>query len=101
MSYPCGPCETALMTEIAHKHLAYCWIARGAEVLFLRRAPGVFLGGRWELPGGTAEAGELFEATAVREAAEETGLKVRITGERGRDSWDDIAGRPMRVHALT
>ncbi|UOZ07297.1 NUDIX domain-containing protein [Amycolatopsis sp. WQ 127309] len=83
-----------------HKHLAYCWIARGDEVLFLRRAPGVFLAGRWELPGGTAEPGEPFEATAVREAAEETGLTVRITGERGRDSWPDITGRPLQIHAI-
>ncbi|WP_410623815.1 NUDIX domain-containing protein [Amycolatopsis sp. cmx-8-4] len=83
-----------------HKHLAYCWIARGDEVLFLRRAPGVFLAGRWELPGGTAEPGESFETTAVREAAEETGLTVRITGERGRDSWPDITGRPLQIHAI-
>jgi 8-oxo-dGTP diphosphatase len=88
------------MTEIARKHLAYCWITRGDAVLFLRRAPGVFLAGRWELPGGTVEPGEPFEATAVREAAEETGLTVRITGERGRDSWPDVAGRPMQVHAF-
>jgi 8-oxo-dGTP diphosphatase len=88
------------MTEIAQKHLAYCWIARGDAVLFLRRAPGVFLGGRWELPGGTVEPGEPFEAAAVREAAEETGLTVRIVGERGRDSWPDVTGRPMRIHAF-
>jgi 8-oxo-dGTP diphosphatase len=88
------------MTENAHKHLAYCWIARGDTVLFVRRAPGVFLAGRWELPGGTVEPGETSEAAAVREAAEETGLTVRITGERGRDSWPDVAGRPLRIHAF-
>jgi 8-oxo-dGTP diphosphatase len=87
------------MTEIAHKHLAYCWIARDDRVLFLRRGAGVFLAGRWELPGGTAEPGEPFEATAVREVAEETGLTVRVTGELARDSWPDIAGRAMRIHA--
>jgi 8-oxo-dGTP diphosphatase len=88
------------MTEIARKNLAYCWIARGDRVLFLRRAPGVFLTGRWELPGGTAEPGEAFEATAVREAAEETGLRVRATGELARDSWPDVAGRAMEIHAF-
>jgi 8-oxo-dGTP diphosphatase len=88
------------MTEIARKHLAYCWIARGDRVLFLRRGPGVFLAGRWELPGGTAEPGESFEATAAREAAEETGLRVRITGELARDSWPDVAGRAMHIHAF-
>ncbi|EOD65788.1 NUDIX domain-containing protein [Amycolatopsis vancoresmycina] len=88
------------MTEIAHKHLAYCWIARGDRVLFLRRSPGVFLAGRWELPGGTAEPGEPGEATAVREAAEETGLAVRVTGELARDAWPDVAGRALRIHAF-
>jgi 8-oxo-dGTP diphosphatase len=88
------------MTEIARKHLAYCWIARGDRVLFLRRAPGVFLAGRWELPGGTAEPDEPFEATAVREAAEETGLRVRVTGELSHDSWPDVAGRALRIHAF-
>jgi 8-oxo-dGTP diphosphatase len=88
------------MTEIAHKHLAYCWIARGDRVLFLRRAPGVFLAGRWELPGGTAEPGERFEDTAAREAAEETGLTVRVTGELARDAWPDVAGQALRIHAF-
>src|SRR2546430_7064467 len=88
------------MTELAHKHLAYCWIARGDRVLFLRRGPGVFLAGRWELPGGTVEPGEPFEATAVREVAEETGLRVRVTGEVSRDSWPDVAGRAMEIHAF-
>jgi 8-oxo-dGTP diphosphatase len=88
------------MTEIARKNLAYCWIARGDRVLFLRRGPGVFLARRWELPGGTAEPDEAFEATAVREAAEETGLRVRVTGELARDSWPDVAGRAMEIHAF-
>jgi 8-oxo-dGTP diphosphatase len=88
------------MTEIAHKHLAYCWIARGDQVLFLRRGPGVFLAGRWELPGGTVEPGESYEATAVREVAEETGLTVRVTGELSRDSWPDVAGRALQIHAF-
>lgn len=88
------------MTEIARKYLAYCRITRGDRVLFLRRGPGVFLAGRWELPGGTVEPGEPFEVTAVREVAEETGLQVRITGELARDSWPDVAGRAMEIHAF-
>ncbi|SEF26294.1 8-oxo-dGTP diphosphatase [Amycolatopsis pretoriensis] len=85
------------MTEL--KYLAYCWIARGDRVLFLRRGPGVFLAGRWELPGGTVEPDELPEAAAIREVVEETGLKVQVTGELSRTSWPDIAGREMEIHA--
>ncbi|HLU58078.1 MAG TPA: NUDIX domain-containing protein [Pseudonocardia sp.] len=36
--------------------------------------------GAWELPGGRVEVGEDAVATAVRETAEEAGVKVRITG---------------------
>jgi 8-oxo-dGTP diphosphatase len=81
------------------KHLAYGWITRDGTVLFIRRAASVFLGGRWELPGGTVEPGEPSERTAVREVAEETGLVVRVTGERQRLSWPDVSGRPLWVHA--
>jgi 8-oxo-dGTP pyrophosphatase MutT (NUDIX family) len=34
----------------------------------------------WTLPKGTPNPGESREETALREVAEETGLKVRITG---------------------
>jgi 8-oxo-dGTP diphosphatase len=68
-------------------------------VLFLRRRPGVFLGGRWELPGGAVEPGEPHEVAAVREVNEETGLRIRVDGERGRHAWMDVTGKPMRVHA--
>jgi 8-oxo-dGTP diphosphatase len=80
-------------------HLVYCRVERDGAVLYIRRAPGAFLGGRWELPGGTVEPGEAHEAAAVREMAEETGLAVRIVGERGRHSWLDVTGIQRRVHA--
>jgi 8-oxo-dGTP diphosphatase len=35
----------------------------------------------------------------VREVVEETGLAVRIVGERARHSWMDLSGRDQRVHA--
>lgn len=81
------------------KHLVYCRIEREGAVLVIRRAPGVFLAGRWELPGGGVESGERPEAAAVREVGEETGLSVEIVGERSAHSWMDVAGRPMRIHA--
>jgi 8-oxo-dGTP diphosphatase len=81
------------------KHLAYGWITRDDTVLFIRRSPGAFLGGRWELPGGTVEPGEPHADAAVREIAEETGLTVRVTGERNHLTWPDITGRPLQIHA--
>jgi 8-oxo-dGTP diphosphatase len=87
------------MSELADKHLAYGWITRGDTILFIRREASAFLGGRWELPGGTVEPGEPPERTAVREVAEETSLTVRVTGERHRLSWPDVSGRPLRIHA--
>lgn len=83
------------------KHLAYGWITRAGKILLIRRAAGTFNGGRWELPGGTVEPGEPTEAAAVRETAEETGLKVTISGQRDHQSWPDVTGRPLTVHATT
>lgn len=91
--------ENPVMSDVAEKHLAYCWIVRAGTTLFLRRHADSFLGGRWELPGGTVEPSEAPEATAVREVAEETGLTVHVTGERSRDEWPDVAGQPLRIHA--
>ena len=87
------------MRDTAEKHLVYCRIERAGAVLYLRRSPGVFRGGQWELPGGAVEPGEAHETAAVREVAEETGLAVRIAGERGRHTWMDVGGRDLRIHA--
>ncbi|MEV6278702.1 NUDIX hydrolase [Nocardia sp. NPDC051832] len=84
---------------MSEKHLVYCRIERDGAVLLIRRAQGVFLAGRWELPGGGIEPGERAEQAAVREVAEETGLAVEVTGERSAHSWMDVAGRPLRIHA--
>ncbi|GAA4532273.1 NUDIX domain-containing protein [Amycolatopsis samaneae] len=88
------------MAPQAEKHLAYTWVPRGGTVLFLRRHPENFLGGKWELPGGTVEPGEPPERTAVRETAEEAGLTITVTGERSRHTWRDVTGRDLLVHAI-
>lgn len=52
------------------------------SVLLLRRAvqPGL---GAWDLPAGYLDPGESFELAARREALEETGIPVELTGLSG------------------
>ncbi|MDQ1682895.1 MAG: hypothetical protein QOG52_698 [Frankiaceae bacterium] len=51
----------------------------------------------WSLPKGHVEAGETPPETAVREVAEETGIRGRVLAPLGTiDFWFVIAGR--RVH---
>ena len=52
----------------------------------------------WALPGGFIDYGESAEAAAVREAREETGLTVRLTGLLGVYSNPD---RDPRFHTLS
>ncbi len=51
----------------------------------------------WSLPKGHVEAGETEPETAVREVAEETGIRGRVVGKLGTiDFWFVAEGR--RVH---
>ena len=52
----------------------------------------------WALPGGFIDYGESAEHAAVREAEEETGLKVELTGLLG--VYSD-PGRDPRQHTLS
>ena len=49
---------------------------RGRKLLLAQREAGDMLGGLWEFPGGTVEAGETLEGALARELREELGIKV-------------------------
>ena len=54
-----------------------CYLIRGDETLLLRKAEGLWGGGKWNAPGGKLLPGEAPQRGAVREVREETGLFVR------------------------
>ena len=51
----------------------------------------------WSLPKGKLEPGETWEAAALREVREETGLRCRLLGEAPDVRYTDSRGRPKRV----
>lgn len=65
-------------------------IVRNGKVLLIRRTIEPFKG-YWDIPGGFCEADEHPTQTAIREAHEETGLEIELTGLLG--LWmDQYAG---------
>ena len=53
------------------QYVAHGLVSKGFSYLFLRRCDDRYLGGRWDIPGGTVEKGESPEDAAVRECFEE------------------------------
>jgi 8-oxo-dGTP diphosphatase len=51
----------------------------------------------WSLPKGKLDAGEGFEAAALREVEEETGVRARIVGELPSVRYVDNKGRDKLV----
>lgn len=66
--------------------LALC--LRDGRVLVTRRKADAHLGGYWEFPGGKRAASETFEACALRELAEETGVQARAVRARAPIAWE-------------
>lgn len=63
------------------------------EIAVIHR-PGL---GDWSLPKGKLEAGESHVGAALREVAEETGLRCQVLRELGRSSYVDRRGRERVV----
>jgi len=76
-------------------------VVRDGRLLLLRRANEPWFD-RWDIPGGFCEAGEHPMETAVREAREESGLDVQVTGFLGLwlDHYPDPAGPDRSVITL-
>ena len=73
----CTQCQVIL--QLGPKLVATVLIGDSSNLLMVQRSYGEEKG-RWALPGGYVEQGEVVEEAAAREALEETGLKVDITG---------------------
>src|SRR5690554_610066 len=58
---------------------AWALIEDAGQIFFIRRALDLGRGGQWCPPGGTIWKNEWPEVACVREAFEETGLRVTIT----------------------
>jgi len=76
-------------------------ILQGDKVVLVERGREP-LKGRWSLPGGVVEAGELVEDALRREVKEETGLEVKVIGlvEVFERIQRDAAGRPEYHYVL-
>src|SRR3712207_9504766 len=73
----CGEC--AFVFYLGPKLVAGAIIELDNGILLIRRAiePGY---GKWTFPGGFVERGEAAEAAAEREALEEAGGEIEVTG---------------------
>lgn len=61
-------------------------LLEGGRLLAARRSAPEELAGRWELPGGKVEPGEMPEAALVRELREELGVDAEVV-ERVPGQW--------------
>lgn len=73
----------AASTCSTHRIIAAVAIVRDGRVLAGRRLAPAAVRGGWEFPGGSVEPGESAAEAAVREAREELGVEVGLTGLLG------------------
>ncbi|KJY33428.1 DNA mismatch repair protein MutT [Streptomyces sp. NRRL S-495] len=77
-------------------------IKHGGRVLLVRRNPDDYMGGLWEVPSGTVEAGESILDALHRETTEETGLTIgAVTGYVGHFDYENSRGGTTRQFNFT
>ena len=92
---PCSHCGAASTPRNPFPTVDIVLYRQGRGVLLIERRNPPY---GWALPGGFIDYGESAEQAAVREAQEETGLAVRLTGLLG--VYSD-PGRDPRFHTLS
>jgi ADP-ribose pyrophosphatase YjhB (NUDIX family) len=81
----CGSCS--FVFYLGPKLVAGAIIELDGGIVLIKRAiePGY---GKWTFPGGFVERGEVAEAAAEREALEEAGVEIEVTGIVGLYSYE-------------
>lgn len=87
--------------EFEDRWIAHGFVLRQGKALFIRRNHGRYLGGWWDVPGGSVEAHETPAEAAVRELHEESGLQGRVVSELSHHQNMDTEGRPILFHTVT
>lgn len=95
------PSAAERSSDATDRLVAHGLVERSGRYLLLRRREGRYLGGQWDVPGGTVEPGESPAAAAVRECWEEAGLRVRAGAEVSHHRNRDTEGRDLVFHTLT
>jgi 8-oxo-dGTP diphosphatase len=81
------------VTETPEVRAAGGIVIRDGRVLLVHRPQY----GDWSIPKGKLEDGESWEEAAIREVAEETGLRCELGPEVGRTYYLDSRGRAKEV----
>jgi 8-oxo-dGTP diphosphatase len=81
--------------------IAHALVVRDGKALILRRNEGRYLGGYWDIPGGTVESGEDPAIAAEREVLEETSLPVVVLGRLTHFTNPDSNGQNILFHTVT
>jgi len=84
------------------RHDVLCHIINDRKLLLLKKATGLFGGGKWNGLGGKIGADESPEQACIREVYEESGLKVSNLKHHGTLTfWFGKKSEPIMVHVFS